>query len=79
VLALTPDWAEAQARLAWLLATTDRDTLRDGREARRLAEAALASHGEDHPWLQEVLAAARAQARADSLAGREGAAPPSGR
>jgi tetratricopeptide (TPR) repeat protein len=70
VLDLTPDWPEAQARLAWLLATATSDSLRDGRRARDLARAALAGHGREHPWLREVLAAAQNQAAADSVGGR---------
>jgi len=65
-LAYVADWPEARARLAWLLATSVQDSLRNGAEALALAQAAVAGHGEDHPWLQEVLAAAERQAAAES-------------
>ena len=65
-LAFTPDWPEAQARLAWILATSRQTDLRDGAEALALARAAIAGHGEEHPWLSKVLAAAERQAAAEA-------------
>ena len=60
-----PDWPEAQARLAWILATSKQTDLRDGAEALALARAALAGHGGEHSWLLEVLAAAEKQVAAE--------------
>ena len=41
------------------------DAIDDGARAVTLAEQALADHGEDHPWLLEVLEDARAAADDD--------------
>jgi tetratricopeptide (TPR) repeat protein len=60
-LALDPDNLEALEKLAWLLATTKDDQLRDGKEALRLAQHASELTDNKKPRLLAVLAAAYAE------------------
>jgi tetratricopeptide (TPR) repeat protein len=59
---LQPDWAEAQNDAAWLLATANDATVRNGREAVRLAESANELTGRNQPNVLGTLAAAYAEA-----------------
>ncbi len=59
-LELRPDWERPTHLLAWTLATTPDDAVRDGREALRLAEA-LAASGARQPRHLDALAAALAE------------------
>jgi tetratricopeptide (TPR) repeat protein len=61
-LGLKPDHADTLSNLAWLLATTADDTLRDGQEAVRCAKRACELTGYKHPQMIGVLAAAYAEA-----------------
>lgn len=61
-LAAQPEMAEAQANLAWILATSMDDQLRNGAEAVRWATSATASAGGQNPALLRILAAAHAEA-----------------
>jgi tetratricopeptide (TPR) repeat protein len=60
-LASAPDWPEALARLAWMRATTEVDSLRDGAEALRLIRTAREVLGRDDPYLLLVNATAHAE------------------
>jgi len=62
VLAVKPDAIEALNNLAWLLATSSDDTLRDGPEAVRLAERACALTQYKEAAQLGTLAAAYAEA-----------------
>jgi Flp pilus assembly protein TadD len=60
-MAADPQFAQAQANLAWLLATSPEATLRNGAEAVKLAAKAVdLSHGSD-PRMLDTLAAAYAE------------------
>jgi tetratricopeptide (TPR) repeat protein len=59
---LKPDNASALANLAWLLATVAVDSLRDAKEAMRLAEQAADLTERGEPAILDVLAAAYAEA-----------------
>ncbi len=59
---LRPDWAEPQARLAWILATSANDARRDATRALELARSAVKLTGERDPLILDVLAAAYAEA-----------------
>jgi hypothetical protein len=72
--------------LAWVLATSPVEALRDGREAEALARRALAAHGADSPEILDTLAAAQAETgdfaaaaatlrRAIGVAGADGRPP----
>jgi tetratricopeptide (TPR) repeat protein len=61
-LRLDPDDLSAANNLAWVLATTSREELRDPGEALRIVEAAVARAPEEHPVLLDTLAAAQAAA-----------------
>src|SRR5438270_4489428 len=60
-LALNPNDGNAQSNLAWMLATTPDDSLRDGTRAVTLAESALQLAGGVSPILHRTLAAAYAE------------------
>ena len=62
VLKAQPDSVEASSNLAWFLATAADDSLRDGREAVRLAEHACQLNGYKEAKMVSVLAAAYAEA-----------------
>ncbi len=62
VLRRYPSNGEALNGLAWLLATSPDSSVRDGREAERLAERALQVGGSDDPGLLDTQAAAQATA-----------------
>lgn len=83
VLELDPDWVKGQRLLAWLLATSHNDSLRDGRAAVSLAQQACANTRSAVARCVSTLAAAQAEAgdfagamrsitRAIELAGGEG-------
>jgi len=57
-----PHLVGAKVQLAWVLATTEDDALRNGAEAVRLAEEASLEVSEKHARLLDVLAAAYAEA-----------------
>lgn len=58
---LAPGWPDPAARLAWIRATSSRDSLRDGAAALLLVRSRpLRDHGDD-PWLRLVEAAALAE------------------
>jgi tetratricopeptide (TPR) repeat protein len=57
-----PHLVGARLQLAWVLATTEDDTLRNGAEAVRLAEEVRSKVNEKHVRLLDVLAAAYAEA-----------------
>ena len=60
-LALAPDSLSAKCQLAWVLATSPDDTIRDGREALRLAQAVIGDTG-GFSWKGlDVLGAAHAE------------------
>src|SRR5207237_1528520 len=61
-LQLTPDKVSALNSLAWLLATAADDSVRDGKRAVQLGEAANALAGNDNPAILHTLAAAYAEA-----------------
>ncbi len=61
-LVVKPDHPEALSNLAWLLATTSDEKLRDGQEAVRRAERACALTGHNDAQKVAVLAAAYAEA-----------------
>lgn len=61
-LRLRPGWFEPMHRLAWILATDPDPSLRDGDEALRLAEGAVAQAGRKHAAAMDALAAALAEA-----------------
>lgn len=61
-LQLSPQDGNAQADLAWVLATAPDDALRDGRRAVTLAEGAMQLAGGANPILFRTLAAAYAEA-----------------
>lgn len=77
-LRLAPDANGAAVRLAWLLATSEDEHVRDGGEAVRLAEAVVRAVGADDPLPLDTLAAAYAEvgrfAEAAALAERASAA-----
>ena len=58
---LRPDWPVALNDLAWLLATAEEPGIRNGTEARRLAEQAADLTGRQQPMLLGTLAAAYAE------------------
>jgi tetratricopeptide (TPR) repeat protein len=60
-LRLAPDAHGAAVRLAWLLATSDDDRVRDGAQAVALAELVVRAVGPDDPVLLDTLAAAYAE------------------
>jgi protein O-mannosyl-transferase len=62
VLKVKPDSIEASSNLAWFLATAAEDSLRDGREAVRLAEQACRLNGYKEAKMVSVLAVAYAEA-----------------
>jgi tetratricopeptide (TPR) repeat protein len=62
VLSLQPDEPEALNNLAWILATSSDDTVRDGPEGVRLAEQACRLTGYKKPLMIGTLAAAYAEA-----------------
>jgi tetratricopeptide (TPR) repeat protein len=62
VLRLDPHNVLALTRLAWILATSEEDSLRDGRKAVQLASKAIRESGHDNAHCLDVLAAAYAQA-----------------
>ena len=62
VLKAKPDSIEASSNLAWFLATAADDSLRDGREAVRLAEQACRLNGYKEAKMVSVLAVAYAEA-----------------
>jgi tetratricopeptide (TPR) repeat protein len=57
-----PRLAGAKLQLAWVLATAEDDTVRDGAEAVRRAEDVRSEFGDGHARLLDVLAAAYAEA-----------------
>jgi cytochrome c-type biogenesis protein CcmH/NrfG len=57
---LVPQNPEVQATLAWMLATADDISLRDGKSAVRLASEAIKGFETEDPRLKRVLAAALA-------------------
>jgi Flp pilus assembly protein TadD len=59
---LQPDWVQAVAQLAWILATTLPATLRDAHQAIQLAEHAAALTNRQNAGVLDVLAAAQAAA-----------------
>jgi tetratricopeptide (TPR) repeat protein len=59
---LQPDWVQAVTQLAWILATTPSETLRDANQAIRLAEHAAALTNRRDAGVLDVLAAAQAAA-----------------
>ncbi len=59
-VALAPRWAEPLARVAWVEATSAAADVRDGNDALVRVQAALGLDA-DHPYLQLVLSAARAE------------------
>ncbi len=61
LLATRADDVETRKNLAWVLATSAQAALRDGKEARALVEAALASTRADDARAHDVLAAACAE------------------
>ena len=61
-LALRPDWDSVLNNLAWLLATCPEASVRDGREAVRLAKRASSLSGDTNLWFLHTLAAAYAEA-----------------
>jgi len=56
-----PNWPEAASNLAWILATSPNDAVRDGTEAVRFAEIARSLSGNDHPLILDTVAAAYAE------------------
>lgn len=60
-LAISPDYVMAQSNLAWILATSPEDSLRNGPRAVQLADAAYAVAGDLNPVVIRTLAAARAE------------------
>jgi tetratricopeptide (TPR) repeat protein len=60
-LRLRKDWPEASRQLAWVLATSPQDALRDGAEATRLADGATHDAQRLLPVCLDTLAAARAE------------------
>lgn len=60
-LQVRPDYPQACNNLAWLLATTPDDALRNGAEAVRLAEHACRLTGQQEPFMLGTLAAAYAE------------------
>jgi tetratricopeptide (TPR) repeat protein len=61
VMRLRPTWLQPATKLAWLLATTEDDKLRDGREAVALAEKIAAGTNHANPFVLDTLAAAYAE------------------
>ncbi len=61
-LAARADMPEAQANLAWILATSTEDTLRNGAEAVRWARSACEGPSGQDPAMLRILAAAHAEA-----------------
>jgi hypothetical protein len=61
-LRLRSDWPEASNQLAWILATSPQDELRNGAEAERIAGAALKTSELREPMLIDTVAAALAEA-----------------
>ena len=61
-LDITPDYVIAQSNLAWMLATSPDDSLRDGAKAVELARAARNVSGDRNPLIIRTLAAACAEA-----------------
>jgi tetratricopeptide (TPR) repeat protein len=59
---LQPDWVQAVAQLAWMLATTSSATLRDADQATQLAEHAAVLTNRRNAGVLDVLAAAQAAA-----------------
>ncbi len=62
VLELDPKHVTARNNLAWLLATCSEDSLRDGKEAVKLAQQAVQLSGGKAPEILDTLAAAYAEA-----------------
>jgi tetratricopeptide (TPR) repeat protein len=60
-LQLRPDWADPMNNLAWLLATAKDPSIRDGKEAVKLAERAAELTGHNQPRILGTLAAAYAE------------------
>ena len=60
-LRLRPDWIEAMTNLAWILATSTDDGIRNGRDALRLASRANELSGGNNPLILDTLAAAYAE------------------
>ena len=58
---LNPHSVDARLKLAWVLATCPEGSVRDGREAVLLAEAALRQAGDEHCLVWDTLAAAYAE------------------
>src|SRR5207244_1743559 len=56
-----PENITAQSNLAWLLATSSDQSLRNGSEALRLAQSANRLSGGDQPIILRILAAASAE------------------
>ncbi len=61
-LKVRPDWPAAMADLAWVLATARNESLRDGRQAIRLAERTAELTGRQDASVLDVLAASYASA-----------------
>jgi tetratricopeptide (TPR) repeat protein len=61
-MALSPNWAVLVSDLAWLLATSPEDAVRNGAEAVRFAQRAVSLTGGTEPASLDVLAAAYAEA-----------------
>jgi tetratricopeptide (TPR) repeat protein len=59
---LQPDWVQAVAQPAWILATAPSATLRDGDQAIQLADHAAVLTNHRHAGVLDVLAAAQAAA-----------------
>ena len=59
---MQPDWVQAVAQLAWILATTPSATLRDVDQAIRFADHAAALTNRRNAGVLDVLAAAQAAA-----------------
>jgi Flp pilus assembly protein TadD len=59
-LRIRPEWPEASNQLAWLLATSHDDRLRNGAEAKQIAQAALKVAELRQPLLLDTMAAASA-------------------
>jgi tetratricopeptide (TPR) repeat protein len=60
-LELQPTLTQAQANLAWIMATSPEDSLRHGQKAVELAQRANQSSGSSDPMILRILAAAYAE------------------
>jgi len=60
-LGLRPEWEPVMNNLAWLLATHPESRIRNGQEARRIAERACQLSGQTNLWFIHTLAAAYAE------------------